>query len=110
MAADAAFAQRFMLKNKRASLCGMTLETSLVFAEQGDAAPFERLWETCAPAFNRTALMRIMAIDTTHLSFQYRVMMRQFEFCPHFEVTLKTGFRVAERIHDRVRTAATLDV
>jgi hypothetical protein len=49
-----------------------------------------------------------MAIGTTYFALENRVMVRQLEFCAHFQVALKTGIRGFSRIDDGVRAAATL--
>lgn len=82
-----------MLINKRAALRGMALEASFVLAEKSKAAAFQRLLHIGAAAFDRHPYMRIMAISTTDLAFQYRMVVRQLELCPHLEMTLKTCFR-----------------
>src|SRR6476619_1757286 len=110
VATDAAFAQGVVLENKRSSLRSVTLETGLVRAKQGDAATFDRLRKTGAPAFDRGAFVRVMAIGATNSAFQDRMVMRQLELSSHFQVTLETGIRRFSRIDDRVRPTAALHV
>jgi hypothetical protein len=64
----------------------------------------------CAAAGNCLALMRIVAIRATHLVFKHRVMMRQLELCPDFEVTLETGVRRFSRIDYCAAATAGFDV
>ena len=99
-----------VLVNKRAALRGMTLKTSLVSAQESKAAALERLLNIGAAAFDRDSLVRVVAIGAAHFAFQHRMMVRQLELRPHFQVTLETGFRRLTRIDDRVRCAAALDV
>jgi hypothetical protein len=61
-------------------------------------------------AFDRTTLVRIVAIDTAHLAFQHRVMMRQLELGPDFEMTLETGVRRLEWVNDISSAAAGFHV
>lgn len=110
VAADAAFAQGVVFENKRSFLGEMTLEAGLVLAEQRDAATFYLLRKSGAAPFDGRALVRIMAIGATDLAFQNRMVMRQLELGPHFQVTLETGLRRFLRINDRVRPAAALHV
>ena len=91
VAALATFAQRFMLVDEWAALSRMTLETSLICGEQANSAALECLRESRTAALNRAASVRIMAIGAAHLAFQYGVVMRQLEFCAHFQVALETS-------------------
>ncbi len=88
---DAAFAGRFVFEDKRASLGGVALEASLVFAQESHAAALDRLGETRPAAFDRRSFMRIMTIDTAHFSFQHRMVVGQHELRPNLKVTLETG-------------------
>ena len=110
MADDTTLAHCFVLVNKRTALRGMTLETSFVSAQERKAAALERLLHIGSAAFNRDALVRVVTIGAAHFPFQHRMMVRQLELRPHFQVTLETGFRDLPRIDDRVRRAAALDV
>jgi len=100
MAGRAAFAQCLMLENKRSPLFRVALEAGFVAAHHvGGAAPLEY-----------RSLVRVVAVRATHLAFHHRVMMRQVEFGPNFQVALKTGFRIFARIDDGIRRAAGLYV
>jgi hypothetical protein len=93
VAADAAFAHRFVLEHERTSLRGVTLQAGFVRAQKSEAPTFDSLLESGAAEFDRISLMRVVTIDTAHLVFQHRVMVWQFEFRPDFQVTLETGLR-----------------
>jgi len=54
--------------------------------------------------------MRVVTIGAAHFAFQDRMVMRQLELCPHFQVTLETSLRRLTRIDNSVRCAAALDV
>ena len=99
-----------MFKNKWTPLCGVALEARFVLAQESDAATFQRLLNICRRAFDRHPDMRIMAISTTDLALQNRMMMRQLKACPHLEVTLETGFGRSARIDDRMRCATAFDM
>jgi hypothetical protein len=100
----------FVLINKRTALRGVALEASFVSAQESKPAGSERLLNIRATAFDGDPFMRIVAIAAAHFSFQHRMMMRQLELRPRFQVTLETSFRRLPRINDRVRRAATLDM
>ena len=110
MTAHAPFAHRFVLKDKRAALRGMTLETSLVVAEQGGAAALEALRQIRAAAFDGIAFVRVVAIRAADFAFEHRMMMRQLEFRADLHVALKTRGRRFSRIDNRAFLAAALDV
>ena len=76
MAADAAFADRFVFENERAALGRVTLETGVVLAQQHGAAAFHALRKIRAAAFDRVALVRVVAIGAAHFAFEHRMMMR----------------------------------
>jgi hypothetical protein len=105
MTTEATFPHRFVFEDKWAALGGMTLKTGVVLTEQCRAAALERLRQVRSTAFDRVALVRVMAIGATHFAFENRVMMRQFEFRPHFGVALETGRRRFPRIDDLVAIA-----
>ena len=81
-----------VLVNKWAPLLRVALEASLVSAQESKAAAFKHLLNIGPATLNRHPDVRIMAIGTAHFAFQHRMMMRQLELCPHFQVTLETGF------------------
>lgn len=110
VAADATFTERFVFENERTSLRGVALETGFVLTKKRDAAAFHGLRKTCSAPFDRTADVRIVAIRATHLAFQHWVVVRQFKFCAHFQMTLETGIGRFPRIDNSVRAAAALDV
>jgi hypothetical protein len=110
MADHTALAQRLVLVNKWAPLRGVALETSFVSAQESKATALERLLNIGAAAFDRDSLVRVVTIGATHFPFQHRMMVRQLELCPHFQVTLETGLRIFPRVDDRVRRATALDV
>ena len=110
MAGGATFAHRFVFENKRAALCGVTLQARLICAQKRDAATFDRLLQVCASTLNSASFVRIVAIRAAHLAFEHRMTMRQLEAGPHVGVTLEACGRRFARINDRMRAAAALDV
>jgi hypothetical protein len=90
MADGAAFAQRRVLENERASLFAMTLGAVLVLPRHGQAA---RRLHDIHP-------VRIVALHAIHFAFNHRMVLRQVKFSPGFLVTLKAGFRIFAGIND----------
>ena len=99
-----------MLKNKRAALRDVTLETGFVLTKEQRSAAFDLLRQTCVAAFNRAADVRIMAVRTTDFAFQNRMVVRQFELRADFKVTLETSLGRTPRIHDLALVASGRDV
>src|SRR5512133_2199512 len=110
MADHATLTHCLVLVHPGAPLRRVALEAGLVSAQESKAAAFERLLNIRAAAFNGDSLVWVMTIGATHFPFQHRMMVRQLELCPHFQVTLKTGLRIFPRVDDRVRRATALDV
>jgi hypothetical protein len=106
MADDASFAQCFVFIDKRAALCGMTLEAGVVSAEKCDPASVHRLRHVRRVSFYRGPDMWIMAIGTSDFAFEDGMMMRQLELRPDLEVTLKASLWIFVRINDRACAAA----
>ena len=77
MADDASLAHRLVLIYKRAALLRMTLEAGFVSAEERKSAGLEPLLNICRGALARDPFVRFMAIATTHLALENRMMMRQ---------------------------------
>ena len=96
----ATFAQRLMLKNKRARLLAMACRATFVLPGHGQTA--SRL--EYIPA------VRVVAGHATHVTFDHRMMLRQVEFGLNVQVTLKTGRRVVAWIDDEFYVAAGFDV
>ena len=96
--------------NKGTALRRVALEAGFVSAQESKAATFERLLNICRCTFNRDADMRVMAIRAAHFAFQHRMMVRQLELCPHFQVTLETSFRRLAWIDNSVCRAAAFYV
>jgi hypothetical protein len=110
VATHAAFFQRFMLEHEWPGLGNVTLETGLIFPEQQNSAAFDSLRQTGIAAFDRAADVRVMAIGTTHLAFQHRMVVRHLKSCPNFQVTLEAGVRRSPRIDNLALIAAAGDV
>lgn len=109
MTDGATFTHRFVLVDKWTALSCVTLKASVVLAkERCPASMHMTLRHTRGAALHRIALVRFMAVDAAHLSFQDRVMMRQLKVSPNIQVTLQTGFRFFPGINDQVGCAATL--
>ena len=99
-----------MLKNKRTSLGGVTLEAGFVVAEQTSAAALKRLRHVRSAPFDRVTFVRVMAIGATHFSFEHWMVMRQHEFGPHLRVALEAGRGGFSRINNQAALPAALDV
>jgi hypothetical protein len=110
MADHAALTHRLVLVHKGTALRGVALEASLVSTQESETAASERLLNVGAAAFDRDALMRVVTIGAAHFAFQHRMVVRQLELCPDFQVTLETSFRRLPRINDRMGRATALDV
>jgi len=110
MADHAALAQCLMLVNKRAALRGVALKAGFVSTQESKTAASERLLHIGPVTLDGDTDVRVVAIGAAHFAFQHRMMVRQLELCPHFQVTLETGLRIFPRIDDRVRRATALDV
>jgi hypothetical protein len=94
---DAPLAHGFMLKDKRPGLITMTFSTGLVESRQSEATG----------RFHDVNTMRVMALNTIHLAFNDRVMLRQREFRVRREMTLKTGGRILAGVQDKPAFATT---
>ena len=110
MTSDATFANGVMFENERSTLRGMTLQTGLVSAEESEATAADGLLEIGAAAFDRIALVRVVAIHAIHFTFQHRMMMRQLELRPDLEMTLETGVRRFQRVYDVAPATTGFDV
>ena len=99
-----------MLKNKRTALCRVALEAGPILTKQLTPAPVHFLNDVRLAAFNRVALMRIVAIGAAHFPFEHRMAMWQLETGTDFCMTLEAGLGRAPGIDDRVRRAAALHV
>lgn len=93
MADHTTLTQCLMLVNKRAALLGVALKTSFVFAQESEAAGFERLLNIGATAFDCDSFVRVVTIGATHFAFQHWMVVRQLERRTNLQVTLETSFR-----------------
>lgn len=100
VASRAAFAQRFVLKNKWTRLGLMTLRATFILPRHREAARW----------FENVAAVWIVAIHAIHVAFDDRMMLRQIKFRVNVEVALKTGFGIFAGIDDEFRRAAAADV
>lgn len=82
MAGVATLAQGLVLEDKRPALHGVALETGFVCARQFGAA-----------ALDCGTFVRLVAIGTTHLAFQHRMVVRERELRTDIEVALEAGLR-----------------
>ena len=80
VAGRASFADRFMLKHKRAVLSRMASAAGVKFRGQCGAA-----------AFHDRALMWIVAIATIDFSFQHRMVVREVKLTPLVQMALEAG-------------------
>ena len=99
-----------VLINKGATLRGVALEAGFVSAQESKSAAFEPLLNICRCAFNCHPDVRVVAISAAHFAFQHRMVMRQLELCPHFQVALETSLGGLTRIDNSVRRAAAFYV
>ncbi len=106
----AALPHRLMWVNKRAALLCVTFETGFVAAQESEAAGFERLLDVGATAFDCDSLVRVVTIATTHLAFQYWMVVRQLKCGANFQVALETSFRRLTWIDNRAGPTAGFDV
>jgi len=90
MAGGAAFADGFVLVNKRAVLGGMALKTGLVSTLKLGPA-----------ALDDSTLVRVMAVAAADLAVTQWMMIGEAEFCAHIQVATEAGFRRAIGIDDR---------
>ncbi len=110
MADYTAFSHCLVLVNKWAALRGVAFKASFVFAQESKSTGFEALLNISPAAFDCDPLVRVVTIGATHFSFQDRMMMRQLELRPHFQMTLETSFRRLLRINDRMGRTAGFNV
>src|SRR5215469_13323881 len=106
MADSATLAHCLVLIYPWAGLLCVALEASFVWAQESEAAGFECLLNICRRALKRDPLVRLMAIAAAHLSFRYRMMMRQLECRANFQVTLETCLRRLFWVYNGARGAA----
>ena len=108
MTNGAAFTHCFMLKNERAALSGVALETGIVLAEKCHPAAVNALSHARAATFHGAALVRFVTVRASHSSFQNRVPMRQLKLPAHVQVACEAGLRRFPGIDDQTRRAAAL--
>lgn len=87
---DAAFSHRFVLENKWARMLQVTLRALLVAPSHGE--PRRRLKDFHS--------MWIVAIDTVHLPFNHRVMVRQTKLGLLVDVAIQTRLWIAPWVVD----------
>jgi len=100
VAGYATFTNRLMFKYERSTLFSVTLEAGLVFT---------RLIHRAAALDHRT-LVRVVAIGAADFAFQHWMMVRQIEFCTHFEMALEAGLGRFAWVDDRLGCTAARDV
>ena len=110
MAGDTALANRVMLEHKRTSLGGVTLEAGFVRRQESQSATLDALLKVGVATFDCIALVRIVAINAAHLVLQHRMMVRQLELGPNFQVTLEASIRRFQWVNDVPPAAAGLNV
>ena len=99
VAGGAAFTHRFMFENEGSALGRVAFAASIAFDR-----------ERGSPADDSLALMRVMTIPARNLALQHRMMVREVEFTPFVQVTLKTSVRRFARINNCLVSAAGLVV
>ena len=95
----AALSDCFMFEYIGTALGGVALETRGVRAR-----------ELGSMSEHGVAAMRFMTVRAAHFSCEHRVTVREVEFTPLIQVTLKTTFRRLPRIDDRSRRSTALDM
>lgn len=95
----AAFAHRFMFKDKRPALSGMALTAGVMLGKQRGAT-----------ALNSRTLMGVMAIAATHLAAQHRMAVGQLELPSLVQMTLKASLRRSFGVQNRMMRATSLVV
>ena len=97
----AALAHCLMLEDKRSRLIAMTSRTRLIESRQAKATS----------RFHDVSTMRIVALNTVHLAFNHRMMLRQRKLRVRLQVALKAGGRIITGIQNKLSlTAPHLDV
>src|SRR5262245_8055949 len=85
-----------MLENERPDLLTMTIAATFI-------QPCHR---QAACGFENVRSMRVVALDTIHPPFNYRVMLGQTELATRLQMALKTGRRVLSGIYNELSPAA----
>ena len=93
---DAALAQGGMLEDKGTRLLAMALGTGFVRLRHGQPAG----------RFVNVFAVRVVALDTVHVSFDDRMMHGQLKFRPRGKVATQAGVRGLPRIDDESADAA----
>ena len=97
MANRAAFAHGFMLKDKRPSLRGVALATSIVLSEQ------------CGPAaLDGGTFVRIVAIAATHLAAEDGMAVRELKLSLLVQMTFETNLRGFFRVDNGISRSTSL--
>ena len=96
MTNHAAFAQGFVIEDKRPRLFTMALGAGLILPRHGESAG----------GFENVRAMRVMALHAIHPAFNDRMMLRQTEFSVRFEVAIETSGRVPAGIDDELAASA----
>lgn len=99
MAGGATFPGRFMLEDKWTALRDMTFGARIGLTGEIEST-----------AFDRMALVRVMAIAAAHLSIFNRMVVWQLKTPLHFKMAAEAHFRRPVRINDGVPRAAGLRV
>ncbi len=95
MAGGAAFAHRFVLKDKRTTLRRVATAARIKLRGMRRAA-----------AHDGRAFVRVVAVAAGNLAFHHRMMAGQAETRLHLQVTTEACLRRLVRVHDRVMGAA----
>lgn len=97
----ASLPQRFVLVNHHFRLLAMALRAAFILPGKRQAA--------CR--FENVRAMRVMALDTIHLPFENRMMLRQFKFGVGIDMALETSVRILAWVHNENTSATScLDV
>jgi hypothetical protein len=110
MANGATLPYCLMLVHERTTLLRVTLEARFVSAQERKTAGFELLLNVCLRAFDRDPLVQLVTIGAAHFAFRHRMVVRQLERGPNFQVTLETGLRRLFWIDNRTSSAARFDM
>ena len=96
----AAFAHGFVFKDKGPRLVSVTLRATFILSRHRQSGR----------RFENVAAVRIVAIHTTHVTFNDWMMLRQIEFGVNIQMTLKTGCWVVAGVNDEFCAAAGFNV
>jgi hypothetical protein len=101
MTHSATLPQRFMLEHNRPRVIPMTLRAILVQPRHRQSTRW----------LENVSSVRIVALNTIHVTFNHWVTLRHSKFCLRLQMTLKTRHRIFARVHNKFASpTARLDM